>query len=354
MLPNIQRSAVIFLLIIIASFFQTFAKYNTYRMPFKNAKLLHKASHMTRSDINALAYLTNIHHINNVLKNICIVRVVGTPGHLKVKKYIKSTLKSLNWSVESDIFEDRTPVFGKLKFENIIARFNPKAKRFLVLACHYDSKYEKKFKFVGATDSAVPCTQLINLAKVMQNQLNTIKNADLSLMLLFLDGEEAFKSWSATDSLYGARHLANKWKKNTETYAGESISDLDKIDLFVLLDLIGAPNPIFYNYFKNTARWFALLSSTEERLAKASHFENYDYKNPNRKYFQNYTIHPDIQDDHIPFLEKNVSVLHLIPYPFPDIWHSAEDNRDALSISTIENINKILRVFVASYLNINV
>ncbi|NWU37810.1 QPCT cyclotransferase, partial [Hylia prasina] len=32
----------------------------------------------------------------------------------------------------------------------------------------------------------------------------------VTLQLLFLDGEEAFGDWSATDSLYGARHLAAK------------------------------------------------------------------------------------------------------------------------------------------------
>ncbi|NXY17185.1 QPCT cyclotransferase, partial [Atrichornis clamosus] len=34
------------------------------------------------------------------------------------------------------------------------------------------------------------------------------QDVPLTLQLLFLDGEEAFGAWSATDSLYGARHLA--------------------------------------------------------------------------------------------------------------------------------------------------
>jgi hypothetical protein len=29
--------------------------------------------------------------------------------------------------------------------------------------------------------------------------------------MIFFDGEEAFKEWTATDSIYGARHLAQKW-----------------------------------------------------------------------------------------------------------------------------------------------
>jgi glutaminyl-peptide cyclotransferase len=88
-------------------------------------------------------------------------------------------LKDLNWNIESDVFEDYTPVFGRLRFENIIARWNPNARRFLTLACHYDSKYERNYEFIGAIDSAVPCMQLINLAKVMQNQLRLIKNVSI-------------------------------------------------------------------------------------------------------------------------------------------------------------------------------
>ena len=32
--------------------------------------------------------------------------------------------------------------------------------------------------------------------------------SNVTLQLLFLDGEEAFVEWSDTDSIYGARHLA--------------------------------------------------------------------------------------------------------------------------------------------------
>lgn len=35
----------------------------------------------------------------------------------------------------------------------------------------------------------------------------------MTLQLLFLDGEEAFREWSESDSLYGARHLAERMAK---------------------------------------------------------------------------------------------------------------------------------------------
>lgn len=54
---------------------------------------------------------------------------------------------------------------------------------------------------------------LINLAVVLESYLNQNRgNNDLSLKFVFFDGEEAFLDWSPTDSIYGARHLAQKWE----------------------------------------------------------------------------------------------------------------------------------------------
>ena len=35
-------------------------------------------------------------------------------------------------------------------------------------------------------------------------------NPDVTVQLVFFDGEEAFVSWTDTDSLYGSRHLAKQ------------------------------------------------------------------------------------------------------------------------------------------------
>ena len=83
-------------------------------------------------------------------------------------------MSGLGWSIEEDNFEQNT-VVGKVPFSNIIATLDPNAPRRMVLACHYDSKISPK-GFLGATDSAVPCAQMINLATVMKNDLNAQKN----------------------------------------------------------------------------------------------------------------------------------------------------------------------------------
>jgi len=46
-------------------------------------------------------------------------------------------------------------------------------------------------------------------------------------------------------------------------------------------------------------------------------------------------------------------VVHLISYPFPDVWHTPDDDETALDFTTINNIAAILRVFIGDYLQLN-
>lgn len=99
--------------------------------------------------MHRLATKSNTSHIEEVLDNILFPRVVASRNHLRVRKYIVYQLKKLGWQVQLDEFQDETPTFGVLTFTNIIATLDPNAKRFLTLACHYDSKYTREGDFVG-------------------------------------------------------------------------------------------------------------------------------------------------------------------------------------------------------------
>lgn len=236
-----------------------------------------------------------------MLDNILIPRVVGTPGHAKVFEFITKKLKSHHWHVDVDQFEDATPNMGKLTFKNIIATLNPDAEKYLVLACHYDSKYFPNGEFLGATDSAVPCAMMLNLIHVMRKELRAIREReDLSLMLVFFDGEEAFLEWGPNDSIYGAKHLAKMMENTTGSVKG--VSNLRRLEMMVLLDLIGAKNPSFYSYFKDTENAYLQLVKAESRLANFGLLKKY---NANRqKYFVPQARPSFIEDDHVPFLQR--------------------------------------------------
>jgi hypothetical protein len=72
---------------------------------------------------------------------------------------------------------------------------------------------------------------------------------------------------SETDSIYGARHLADKMSR---TQLPTGVSELKAIDLFVLLDLLGAKQPQITSSFDNTRDKFETLASIERRLARAN------------------------------------------------------------------------------------
>lgn len=313
----------------------------------RNMQMNHKGSKLSENSIKYLAGLSDTNNINEILDNILIQRVVGTPGHQKVFDYITKELKDLNWTVDIDEFTDATPK-GPLKFKNIIATLNPNAERYLVLACHYDSKYFENIVFVGAIDSAVPCAMMLNLIKVMDKELKSIQSNDLNLKLIFFDGEEAFEEWGPHDSIYGAKHLAQTYhnSKTKSLISGEDISEIEKIDLFVLLDLIGHKETQFISIFTDTENWYLRLADIEGKLENMRLFGY-----PRKRYFRKRRGGYNIEDDHIPFLRRNVPILHLISIPFGNIWHTANDNRTAVDMTTVENINKILRIFVAEYLN---
>lgn len=97
---------------------------------------------------------------------------------------ICSELQASNFNVELDSFAERVPIFENVTFTNIIARLNPNAKKFLALACHYDSKYFPDEVFYAATDSAVPCSIMLNIVKTLNTTLDQMKTRDdVSLMV---------------------------------------------------------------------------------------------------------------------------------------------------------------------------
>merc|ERR1712212_1310270 len=58
------------------------------------------------------------------------------------------------------------------------------------------------------------------------------------------------------------------------------------------------------------------------------------------------------QDDHTPFERRDVPILHIITKPFPNCWHKFCDSQSNVHYATVEKLNKIFRIFVAEYLQL--
>ncbi|BGP13990.1 hypothetical protein JCM10213v2_001928 [Rhodosporidiobolus nylandii] len=325
---------------------------------------------------------------NSALAKLLVPRAVGSANLTRVQRMVEDRFKGLGWHVEKDTFDDATP-YGEKTFTNLVFTHDPSAPRRLVLAAHIDSKYfptAPENQFVGATDSAAPCAMLLDLADALTPWLDARKariaaqggeegreGQGETLQIVFFDGEEAFKDWTSTDSIYGARHLARKWAEVDESPSPTRAtprSPLRRISHLVLLDLLGAPNPLVRNFFPATGWFFDEFLHAEERLGAAGYLwdglsgQAYTEQKgkigvKERSFFvpraagnmQGFA--GQIEDDHIPFLKAGVPVVHLISVPFPKVWHTIKDDASALDLPTIKAWSLIVRLTVAEYLGLD-
>ena len=168
----------------------------------------------------------------------------------------------------------------------------------------------------SATDSAVPIGLILDSVQSVETLLS---ESEIQIQMIFFDGEEAFVRWSNSDSLYGSRHLAEKWT-----------NQIDDIDLFILLDLIGSSYLAIPNYCRLYGDTEA-CNSEYNRLAKIEKTLTNESSMLTSRY-----AYSRIEDDHIPFYQKGLrNILHLIPARFPDVWHTRSDSYENLDTNSI-------------------
>lgn len=239
-------------------------------------------------------------------------RPVGGSGHRKLESYLLSHLKGDK--VETDEFIASTPA-GSFTMRNYIARYPGTKDGVIVIATHYETLYARK-DFVGANDPGSSTGLLLELAHQLRG-----KREGPSVWLLWLDGEEAFKQWSATDSVYGSRHLAQKWQKDGTT---------KKIKAFILLDMIGDADLNIDRDSNSTPALLAVVEQAATRLGYQSHFFRREIA---------------AEDDHQPFAAAGVPVADLIDFDYGygnAFWHTQEDTLDKLSPRSLEIVGNVV------------
>jgi glutaminyl-peptide cyclotransferase len=143
-------------------------------------------------------------------------------------------------------------------------------------------------------------------------------------------------------------------------------NDLDSIELFVLLDLLGSANPNVPSYFITTHWAYESMATVESRLRKlrllktsprnmqgqAMFLVDHNMCTANGCDEEDFAQRGSIADDHLPFMARGVQILHMIPSPFPDVWHEIEDDGEHLDLPTVEDWSMIFTGFAAEYLEL--
>jgi Zn-dependent M28 family amino/carboxypeptidase len=199
---------------------------------------------------------------------------------------------------------------------NLIVKFPGTRPQVVIVAGHYDTKREDDFRFVGANDGGSSAAFLLELARVLAQR----KNA-LTYWLVFFDGEEAVRQWTASDSVYGSRHLVQKLASSGE---------LSRVQAMILVDMI-ADAQLDIRRDSNSTAWLTdLVFGTARQLGYGNYFRDNQLA---------------IEDDHIPFVNAGVSAVDLIDLDYgPDnsYWHTAEDTPEHCSPLSMTIVGRVV------------
>ncbi|MFZ0704897.1 MAG: M28 family peptidase [Candidatus Korobacteraceae bacterium] len=241
-------------------------------------------------------------------------RPVGSPGHAKLQELIHSKLKGDQ--VEDDAFTAKTPV-GSFKMDNIIAKFPGKKDGIIVVAGHYDTNYPLPKSYVGANDGGSSTALLLALADYFRSH----PPQGYSIWLLWTDGEEAFAQWSASDSLYGTRHLAEQWQQD---------GTAKQIKAFLLVDMIGDADLDIQKETNSTPWLSELVYKAASNLGYQSHFYQQEFA---------------IDDDHLPMLKAGIPSVDIIDldYGYHNAYHhTPQDTIDKLSPKSLAIVGDVV------------
>lgn len=243
-------------------------------------------------------------------------RAPGSSGIEKARDYIRRHLRRSRVEVEDVTFDAATP-YGTVSMTNLVGRIPGKRTDIVVLAGHYDTVDTRRIPgFVGANDGGSSAALLLELARVLARQGN-----ELTIWVVFFDGEEALREWSARDGIYGSRHLAQRWSR-------EGI--LPRIRAFILVDMIG-DSDLLVRREANSTPWLTdLVWDAARDLGYGEHFSDEALV---------------VEDDHVPFVRTGVAAVDLIDFeygPGNRYWHTREDTPDKLSARSFQIIGEVI------------
>lgn len=261
-------------------------------------------------------------------------RVPMTPAHQETKEWIISKFESYGLNVSTQDFEAKT--YDKLTWNlsNIIASYNPEAKKRIMLSAHWDSRrfadkdsQDMDQPIDGANDGASGVGVLLEIARAIHSQ--ELK-PEVGIDFILFDGEDDGELdqgphlnngeiWWCLGSQYWSE---NKHIPNYTAYYG------------ILLDMVGAKGAHFYweGYSKKYAS--GILRKVWENAAKIGHSDFFVTRET-----------AEILDDHVFVNAKAgipmVDILDFSPdYGFGHYHHTHSDNMELIDRRTLQAVGE--------------
>lgn len=263
-------------------------------------------------------------------------RVPGSVAHKQCAEWFVDFFSDKADTVYVQDFRTRLYDGRGIDGKNIIAAFNPEAKKRILLAAHWDSrpfadhdpdKNNWNTPIDGANDGASGVGVLMEIARILNDNPVNI-GVDIILFDLEDYGAPYYLNLMTNDDwALGSQY----WSKNPHIYNYRAYFG-------ILLDMVGAPNAKFPKEYYSQ-QFAPALSNDVWRIAREIGYSDY---------FTNELGHP-INDDHI-YVNVHaripmIDIIHLENnsessfYPY---WHTVKDNIEQIDPKTLGMVGDVV------------
>jgi hypothetical protein len=254
-------------------------------------------------------------------------RVTNAEGHKMCGDWLVSTLKGY----AENVIEQKTQVmhYDKrlLNVRNIIAEFNPKASKRIILAAHWDTRdiadedvVDRDKPILGANDGGSGVGVLLEIARVLKEN-----PVDFGIDIIFFDAEDLGNSNVENSFCIGSQY----WSANPHRPAY-------KAEYGILLDMVGAHNAKFAWEGTSVAYAQPILEKVWQK-AIALGYSNY---------FVSFKKGGIIDDHYYVNSIARIPMIDIIHFDyasrtgFPEHWHTHRDNMNAISKETLKAVGQ--------------
>lgn len=270
-------------------------------------------------------------------------RVPETKAHAQCGEWLVAKMNSYADTVIVQEFRTRLYNDKGIDGKNIIAVFNPEAKKRIVLCAHWDSRpyadhdTDQAYSHSpidGANDGASGVGVLLECARQFSLQpLNDNLGIDIVLFDLEDYGPHQDQAMEYYDETVNHWALGSQyWSKHPHFYGYKAYYG-------ILLDMVGGSNPNFPKeyYSQGYASW---VSNKVWRKAFDLGY---------RPHFSN-ELGTMISDDHIPMNQiagiPTIDIIDLQPNSsngcFPEVWHTHNDNLEHIDKNTLGMVGDVV------------
>jgi Zn-dependent M28 family amino/carboxypeptidase len=238
-------------------------------------------------------------------------------------------LKSYGLKVTNDEFHATTPI-GERKMVNLTAELQGESSNVVIISSHYDTKYFKDIKFVGANDAGSSTGALLEIARVMAAAKQKPK---LTYWFVFFDGEEAFCfDWDEChnpnpadpkaplpDHTYGSRQYIKQLTQKNE---------LSRVRAMILLDMMGYKDLKLGRADLSTTWLLDTVWQTAKQIGQGKVFVD--------------SVEGVGDDDHGPFMRAGIDSLDIIQLGSYQYWHTKDDTLDKISSKSLKTVGDVV------------